>query len=174
MKATLSPSSTFLTLILLYLHSFFTVTPGWSIEHKEYHDAASIMAFADTLFYHGHHYRAIMEYERFSYFYPKHPDIPKARFNIARSMKSAGDYTSALEIFTSLAKEYKSINPGIEASFQKAEVFCLMHDYQSALDQYTEFLLHYPLHSLAEKAISAIEKIEKQSPQRSHKESRDE
>lgn len=161
MKLTLFPLSTILTLVLFYLKSFFMVTPGWAIEPKEYIDAVSIMAFADTLLHHDHHYRAIMEYERFTYFYPQHPDIPKARFNIAYSMKSAGDYTSALEILASLAKEYEGTGPGIEASFQRAEVLRLMHDYQSALNQYTEFLSQYPEHQLAKKAKSAIEKIKK-------------
>jgi len=76
-------------------------------------------------------------------------------------MKLAGDYTFALEVFTLLTEEYKGIDPGIEASFQKAEVFYLMHDYQSALNQYAEFLSHYPQHPLTEKAKSAIKKIEK-------------
>ena len=158
--------SILLTLVLFYFRSFLMVAPGWTIESKECINAASIMSFADNLFYHGHYYRTIMEYERFIYFYPQHPDIPKARFNIACSMKLAGDYVSALEIFASLAKEYEGINSGIEASFQKAEVFCLMHDYQSALKQYAEFLSQYPEHQLAEKAKSAIEKIEKHSPRR--------
>jgi len=166
MKSILSPLTILLTLILFYLRSFLMGAPGWTIEPEECIDATSIISFADNLFYHGHYYRTIMEYERFIYFYPQHPDIPKARFNIACSMKLTGEYTSALEIFTSLAKEYQDINSGIEASFQKAEVFCLMHDYQSALKQYAEFLSHYPEHQLAEKAKSAIEKIEKHSPRR--------
>lgn len=149
---------------IFFLVSFSMATPGWTIEPKEYHDAASIIAFADTLFHHGYYYRAIIEYERFSYFYPKHPNLPKAQFNVACSMKSAGDYTSALEIFTSLEKKYEGMVPGIEAFFQKAEVLCLMQDYQSALNQYAEFILHYPQHPLVKKARSAIEKIEKQSP----------
>jgi len=153
MKSILSPLTILLTLILFYLRSFLMGAPGWTIEPEECIDAPSIISFADNLFYHG-------------YFYPQHPDIPKARFNIACSMKLTGEYTSALEIFTSLAKEYQDINSGIEASFQKAEVFCLMHDYQSALKQYAEFLSHYPEHQLAEKAKSAIEKIEKHSPRR--------
>jgi len=161
MKSIPFPLSILLTLVLCFFNSFLMGAPGWTTETQECIDAASIMSFADNLSHHGHYYRAIMEYERFIYFYPQHPDIPKARFNIAFSMKLAGDYTSALEIFTSLAKEYKGIDSGIEASFQKAEVLCLMHDYQSALTQYAEFLSHYPEHQLAGKAKRAIERIKK-------------
>jgi tetratricopeptide (TPR) repeat protein len=166
MKSTLHP---------LFMRFLFTltllliITPGWASEPEEYTDAASIMAFADNLLHHGHHFRAIMEYERFSHFHPQHPAIPKSQFNTACAMKGAGNYNAALALFTSLAKKYQGTTPGIEASFQKAEVFYLMHDHQSALNHYTEFLSHYPQYHLAEKARSALEKIEKQSPRRRQK-----
>jgi len=163
MKPTHLSSSISLILILFTLNSLFVVTPGWAYEPKEYIDAASIMAFADNLSHHSQHYSAVMEYERLIYFYPKHPDIPKARFKIACSMKSSANYTPALQLFSSLAKEYEGISPGIEASFQKAEIFYLTHDYQSALKQYEKFISHYPKHQLAEEARNIIIKIEKQS-----------
>ena len=166
MKSTLFPLHPLFMLLLFTLNLLLTINPGWAREPKEYTDAASIMAFADNLLHHGHHFRAIMEYERFFCFYPQHPAIPKARFNTACAMKGAGNHNAALALFTSLAKKYQGTTPGIEASFQKAEVFYLMHDHQSALNQYTEFLSHYPQHHLAEKARSAMEKIEKQSPRR--------
>jgi len=153
---------TLLLFVLFFLYSLSIVTPGWAGEPGVYTEAASIMAFADTLSHHGYPYRTIMEYERFIYFHPAHPDTPKARFNIACTMKSTGNYAPALELFTSLAKEYGDGTPGIEALFQKAEIFYLTHDYTSALTHYTEFLTHYPQHQLAEKARKAIEKIEKQ------------
>jgi len=149
-----------LIIIIFSLNSILKANPSWA-EPREYIDDTSIIAFADNLFHHGHYYRAIMEYERFTYFFPKHPCTPRARFNIAYSMKIAGDYNSALEVLTSLIKEFEESDFAIEASFQKAEVFYLMHDYQSALNQYAEFLSHYSQHHLAEKAKSAIEKMGK-------------
>ena len=159
-----------LSVVKIFFLLFFSMaTPGWTLETSEYTNPASIMSFADNFFHHGHYYRAVMEYERFIYFYPKHPDTPKARFNIACSMQSTGNYTSALDLFTSLAKEYEGIPLGTEASFQKAEILYLIHDYQSALKQYEEFISRYPQHQLADKAKSAIEKIEKQSPLRTQR-----
>ena len=154
---------------IFFLLFFSMVTPGWTLETSEYKNPASIMSFADNLFHHGHYYRAVMEYERLIYFYPKHPDTPKARFNIACSMQSTGNYTFALDLFTTLAKEYEGIPPGIEASFQKAEILYLIHDYKSALKQHEEFISRYPQHQLADKAKSTIEKIEKQSPLRTQR-----
>jgi TolA-binding protein len=164
MKSIPSPCSILLALTLFSLNSFFTVIPGRAAEPEEHTDAASIMAFAETLFRDGHHYRAMIEHERFIYFNPKHPDTPKARYTIACAMQSTGNYTPAIALFTSLAEEYEGIAPGIESSFQKAETFYLMHDFPSALKHYTQFLLRYPQHQLAEQARSAIEKIGKQSP----------
>jgi tetratricopeptide (TPR) repeat protein len=160
----INPFCILLALTLFFLNSFFTVIPGRAAELEEHTDAASIMAFAESLFRDGQHYRAMIENERFIYFNPKHPDTPKARYTIGCAMKSTGNYTSALELFTSLAEEYEGIAPGIESSFQKAETFYLMYDFPSALKHYTQFLLRYPQHQLAEKARSAIEQIEKQSP----------
>lgn len=161
MKSIPSTFSILLALTLFFLNFFFTVIPGRAAEPEEYTDAASIMAFAEALFQHGHRYRAIIEHERLIYFNPKHPDTPKARYTIACAMQSTGNYTPALELFTSLAEEYEGIAPGIESSFQKAETLYLMHDFPSALKYYKQFLLRHPQHQLAEKARSAIEKIEK-------------
>ena len=77
-------------------------------------------------------------------------------------MKSSENYTPALQLFSSLAKEYEGISPGIEASFQKAEIFYLTHDYQSALKQYAKFISFYPKHQLTEEARNTIIEIEKQ------------
>ena len=164
MKSTPLSSSIFLILILFILNSLLVETPGWADEPKEYIDAGSIMTFADNLSRHDHHYRAVMEYERLLYFYPKHPDIPKARYKIACSMQSSANYTPALQLFSRLAKEYEGISPGIEASFKEAKIFYLTHDYQSALKQYAKFLSLYPKHQLAEEARNMITKIEKLSP----------
>jgi len=160
-KVLFLPLITALTSCVLFLHTPLMVAPGWTAEPVEYYDAAYIMAFADTLFHQGHHYRTIMEYERFIYFYPKHPEVPKAQFTIACAMKSTGHYAPALELFASLAKEHEGTHYGIEALVQVAEIFYLMHDYPSALKHYKGFLLQYPQHQLAEKARDAIEEIEK-------------
>lgn len=159
MKTT--PLSRILFFILIYfiLHTSFVLNPGIAYESRGCHDAASIMAFANNLSHHGHHFKAVMEYQRFIYFFPNHPDIPKARYKMACSMKSGANYTPAIKLFSSLAKEYKGSPPGIEASFQGAEVLYLMHDYQSALKHYATFLFLYPEHPMAQQAKQSINEI---------------
>ena len=71
-----------------------------------YGTAGSMKGFADTLFYRDHLYRAAMEYERFLFCYPDHPDIPKTRFNIATAAELVGDYPSALEYYRTFLSLY--------------------------------------------------------------------
>jgi len=146
-------------LTLWLLNLFPLVSMGWSGEAGGYRDAASLKGFADTLFLEGHYYPAMMEYERFCYFHPHHPEKPRAQFNSARAMKITGDYPSALAIFTALAFDSQNGALTIEASFERAEVLFLMEEYPSALTQYEAFLTGYPDHPLAERARSAIKKL---------------
>ena len=100
-----------------------------------------------------------MEYERFIYLHPTHPDAPKAEINIAYAMKLTGDFDSAFQHFSLLTERYAGSDIGTEALFQEAELFFLMGKYQNALTRYREFLSRYPQHQLSDKAISAIDEI---------------
>jgi TolA-binding protein len=164
MKANSFSKNTLRALFLCALSFLLMAMPGKAAEGEAYRGAEAIMAFADALFHSGTLYRATMEYKRFLYFYPTHPDIPKARFNIATAAKIAGDYPSALECYTSLAKEYHDTSTAIKASFEQAEVLYLMRNYPSAHHHYAAFLAHYPDHPLAEQATRALMKIEQLGP----------
>ena len=160
MKATSFSTSTLRALFLCILSFLLMPMPGKAAEGETHGDADAIMAFADSLFHSGTLYSATMEYKRFLYFYPTHPDIPKARFNIATAAKRAGNYPSALECYTSLAREHPGTSTAIKASFEQAEVLYLMGNYQSARNHYAAFLAHYPDHPLAEEATRTLVKIE--------------
>jgi len=69
-------------------------------------DAKSIRAFADSLFHRGLLFRAAMEYERFLYLYPSHPETPGVLFNLATAAKLAGDRQSALNQYTLFLSRY--------------------------------------------------------------------
>jgi TolA-binding protein len=160
MKSTSFATSTLRILLLCTLFLLLMAGPGQAAEGERHRDAEATMAFADSLFHSGTLYRATMEYKRFLYFYPTHPGIPRARFNIATSAKRIGDYPFALAGYTSLAKEYHGTSTAIQASFEQAEVLYLMGNYPSAHDHYRAFLAHYPNHPLAEEAARGLVKIE--------------
>ena len=160
MKVTSCSTSTLRARMLCILFFLLMAVPGKAAEGEAYKGADAIMAFADSLFQSGTLYRATMEYKRFLYFYPTHPDIPKARFKIATAAKRAGDYPSALACYTSLAKEHPGTSTAIKASFEQAEVLYLMRNYRSAHNHYAAFLAHYPDHPLAAEATRSLVKIE--------------
>ena len=160
MKSTSFSTSTLRALFFCTLSILLMAIPGKAAEDEKRRDAQATITFADSLFQSGALYRATMEYERFLYFYPTHPDIPRARFNLATAAKRAGDYPFALECYSSLAKKYQGTSTAIKASFKEAEVLYLMRNYQSAHNHYAAFLARYPDHPLAEEATRGLAKIE--------------
>jgi TolA-binding protein len=160
MKSTAFATRTHRALFFCTLFTLLIATPGKAAEGETHRGADATIAFADSLFHSGSLYRATMEYQRFLYFYPTHPDISRARFNLATAAKRAGNYPFALGCYTSLAKEYPGTSTAIKASFEEAEVLYLMRNYPSARNHYADFLAHYPDHPLAEEATRALVNME--------------
>ena len=80
----------FLAYLLLHI-------PVQAEERSNHLTADSMKGFADDLFFREHFYRATIEYKRFLFYHPAHPDAPQARFNIATAAQLVGDYPSALD-----------------------------------------------------------------------------
>ena len=96
----------FLVLMLCLFSYLFMDVPVQAGGCDVYMTADSMKGFADTLFYRDHLYRATMEYERFLYCFPAHPDVPKARFNIATAAQLVGDYPFALDYYRTFLSRY--------------------------------------------------------------------
>ncbi len=112
----------------------------------------SLLGFADHLFEQGHYYQAITEYERFIYFNPGHPSVPRARLQTACCYKMGAQYDKAIDLYRRLGEEYSGREEGIEAAFQAGECFRLGEDFDQALSEYSRFIREYPAHPLADKA----------------------
>jgi hypothetical protein len=106
MKSAFFLSRIFLVLLLCWVSCLLMEVPVRAEGCGAFRTAESMKGFADTLFYGSNLYRATMEYERFVYCYPAHPDIPKARFNIAAAAQLVGDYPSALEYYQTFLSLY--------------------------------------------------------------------
>ena len=156
MKPTAFSTRTRSALLFCTLSILLIATPGNAVDGKALRGADEMIAFADSLFHSGSLYRATMEYQRFLYFYPTHPDIPRARFNLATGAKRAGNYSFALACYSSLTKEYPGTSTAIKASFEEAQVLHLMRNYPAARNHYADFLARYPDHPLAEEATRAL------------------
>jgi tetratricopeptide (TPR) repeat protein len=104
----------------------------------------NILSFADHLFDEGDYYRAITEYERFLFSFPRHPLVKKAEHQIAMSYFKGEKYSQALERFRTLAERYPSDETGIKSLFMLAETYYQKKDYNQAIDAFEKFLTSYP------------------------------
>lgn len=112
----------------------------------------SLVGFANYLFEREHYYQAVTEYERFIYFNPQHPSVPKARLKIAYCYKMGEKYDKAIELFRNLLDEYLDQEVGKEAAYQVGECYSLNEDYELALVELESFIFDNLNHPLAEKA----------------------
>ena len=115
-------------------------------------EGKSILGFANHLFERGHYYQAVTEYERFIYFNPNHPSVPKARLKIAFCYKLGEQYDKAIELFRNLVDEYHNQEVGKEAAYQVGECYLESGDYELALIEFENFIDDNPNHLLTEKA----------------------
>lgn len=106
--------------------------------------AGEMMSFADSLFAQGDYYRAITEYERVIFFYPKDPLAKTARFQIAESYFKGKKFDEAIDKFSGIARDYRNEEVGIRALFRTGEVFYKKRDYRNAADTFGRFIAAYP------------------------------
>ena len=145
--------SNFIAGILLYLVILcvFSVLCG-DMAFSQEKEEKSLIGFANYLFDRGHFYQAVTEYERFIYFNPNHPYVPKARLKIAFCYKLGEKYDKAIELFRDLVDEYHNQEVGKEAAYQVGECYRASGDYELALIEFENFIEDNPNHHLFEKA----------------------
>ncbi len=90
MRPSLLTVSLLFTFSLFFFHPLPPVLSEQAGGGEVLTDPDAIRAFADSLFYRGLLFRAAMEYQRFVYLYPSHPDTPGVLFNLATAAKLAG------------------------------------------------------------------------------------
>ncbi len=120
----------------IFFSSITSYSQGVTLEH--------ILSFADHLYEQGDYYRAITEYERFLFSYPRHPLAKKAQYQIGMSYLKGEKYTQALQHFRGLADKYPSDEIGRASLFMLAETYYQKKDYGQAIDAYEKFLTSYP------------------------------
>lgn len=103
-----------------------------------------IMSFANYLFEQADYYRAITEYERLIFFYPKHPLAKTAAFQIAKSYLKGGKYTQAAQRFRALAEMHPDDDIGIKSFLMTAEAYYQKGSFGRAIDVLESFISSYP------------------------------
>jgi outer membrane protein assembly factor BamD (BamD/ComL family) len=99
MKSGSFPLNIFIVFLCGFLACLLLQGAVQAEEGRDHLTADSMKGFADDLFYREHFYRATVEYKRFLFFYPAHPDASQARFNIATAAQLVEDYPSALDYY---------------------------------------------------------------------------
>jgi hypothetical protein len=106
MKSGSFPLNIFAVVLCCFFACLLLHIPVQAEERSNHLTADSMKGFADDLFYREHFYRATIEYKRFLFFHPAHPDAPQARFNIATAAKQVGDYPSSLDYYRAFISHF--------------------------------------------------------------------
>ena len=106
MKSAFFSSRIFVVFLYCFFACLLLVVPVQAGEWNDYLTADSMKGFADNLFHREHFYRATVEYKRFLFFHPVHPDAPQARFNIALAAQLVGDSPSALDQYRAFLSHF--------------------------------------------------------------------
>lgn len=111
-------------------------------------DPVEMFSFADSLYEEGDYYRAITEYKRFIFSFPRHQFFSKAEFYIAMCYFKGGKWDLASQMYRSLATRYAQKPIGKNALFHLAKVYYRSGQYGSAIRTCHELqknYLHDPL-----------------------------
>ncbi|MBP1721651.1 MAG: tetratricopeptide 2 repeat protein [Deltaproteobacteria bacterium] len=102
-------------------------------------DAGSIKAFGDSLFHRESLFQSSMEYERFLYLHPSHPDAPGVMCNLTAVAQRAGDQQAVIDRSAGDADREKSLLGFADHLFEQG------HYYQ-AVTEYERFIYFNPGH----------------------------
>lgn len=108
---------------------------------KEVEDIRAQLGFADALFVERDYYRAVTEYKRFVYRYPNHPQVTRARLNIARAAMAAQRWDDARAMLKHILEQAPGAEVGVQAHMLLAEIsylqerFSLSFEYLGQIEQ---------------------------------------
>ncbi len=119
-------------------------------------DAPRVLAFADHLFEAGDYYRSITEYERFIFFYPRDPEVPRARLRIGMAYERGERWRKAEEELRGVIEDYRGRDEGASASWELGETYYKSGQFLRASSQYKKFREDYPRTDLAARAQMRI------------------
>lgn len=110
----------------------------------------TIKQFADSLFREEDYYRAITEYKRFLFLYPKHPKSDETKFLIGFSYFKGEKWDAALRYFSAFSEKQTRFSD--MAEFLIGQTHFLANRHPIARAQWQEFLEKYPKSQFADAA----------------------
>ncbi|MEK7790337.1 MAG: outer membrane protein assembly factor BamD [Deltaproteobacteria bacterium] len=109
-----------------------------------------IRSFADSLFREEDYYRAITEYKRFIFLYPKHSQSDETKFLIGFSYLKGEKWDAALRYFSAFSEKESRFSE--KAEFLIGQTHFLANRHPTARTQWQEFLEKYPKSRLIDAA----------------------
>ncbi|MBI4040749.1 MAG: hypothetical protein HY390_02660 [Deltaproteobacteria bacterium] len=103
-----------------------------------------LLGFAQTLYQEQDYYRAISEFKRFLFLYPKDARAPAATFSIGYSYLKGEKWLAAQPYFEKLIHSYSSQKIGQEAKFSLGQLYFLSKQYEYALEEWAHHPFQYP------------------------------
>jgi len=124
-------------ILKLVLFLILSIPPANCVEQISESD---IYSFAEHLFSQKDYYRAITEYKRLLFYFPKGKFTDDSKFKIAKSYQLGNKTSLAFNLFSDLEKEFEGKDLGLLADFESIECFYRARDYQTALNSYFKFI----------------------------------
>jgi pentatricopeptide repeat protein len=91
--------------------------------------SSSVLAFADHLFEDSDYHRAISEYKRFIYLFPREPRVLQARFKMGVSYQKSGYLDNAVEVFQKMQAYRLSPDVKHAVRYEIGKCYFLGRDY---------------------------------------------
>ncbi|MFW6147343.1 MAG: tetratricopeptide repeat protein [Thermodesulfobacteriota bacterium] len=135
--------------------------------------------FAERYFRNGEYYRAIGEYERLLYFFPRTNKAELVKYRIGLSYLKAEQYEKAIQAFYQLIEEYQNTGYAFKSYLDVSKAYVRLNQYAMALTTLSSLIAIAPDLALRDKAYyhrawvylemglweKAVESFQKISPQ---------
>ncbi|MBI2441917.1 MAG: outer membrane protein assembly factor BamD [Lentisphaerae bacterium] len=124
---------------------FIATVCAWAIAACAYgqtapNEAEKILGFADSLYKRQDYYRAITEYERFVFLFPRHSATPKTQLQIGIAYLKGQKPELAARRFQDLSERFQGQAVADQASLLLAETFYSMEQYARAIEVLNQYL----------------------------------
>jgi hypothetical protein len=107
-------------------------------------EAEAILTFAEHLFSEGEYYRAITEYKRLLFFYPRHPKADEVRLQIGDCYLRGERWDEALKYFQSLLSLALPTEIRVKLLYKIGECYYAKGEYASARRQLKQLITQFP------------------------------
>jgi len=139
---------------VLFLVAFFSFNISLHNNAEAYEPTAEKMIqFADFLYARSDYYRAITEYERVKFDYPKSTYAQKAGFQIGMSYFMGEKYDLAAIEFRELSNAFPGDEMGKDALYMLGESYFQLKDFNQAFQCFDAYINMYPPNTYHDNAI---------------------